>query len=44
MEVIWGKYWAYIGVMLGLYRGYSLGIVLGLHGDNGKENGQYYNG
>ena len=26
---------------MGLYRGY-IGVVLGLYGDNGKENGNYY--
>ena len=33
----------YIGVML--YRGYIgvIGTILGLYGDNGRENGNYYN-
>ena len=30
----------------GLYRGYIgiIGYILGLYGDNGKENGHYFNG
>ena len=31
-----GLYWGYIGGILGLYRGYI--------GNNGQENGNYYNG
>ena len=26
---------------MGLYRGYK-GVILGLYGENGKENGNYY--
>ena len=32
-----------IGIIQGLYRDY-IEIILGLYGDNGKENGNYYNG
>ena len=31
-----------VGVMLGLSWGY-IKVMLGLYGDNGKENGNYYN-
>ena len=43
------EYWGYIGIMekkmetVILYRDY-IEVILGLYGDNGKENGIYYNG
>ena len=42
-------YWGYIGVMekkmetLGPFKGIYR-VILGLYGDNGKENGNYYKG
>ena len=36
-------YSGYIGDKLGINWGYR-GVVLGIHGDNGKENGKYYLG
>ena len=43
------KYWGYTGIMekkmetTALYRDYT-GDILGLYRDNGKENGNCYNG
>ena len=37
--IILGLYW----VIIRLYWGY-IGVIVGLYGDNGKENGNYYNG
>ena len=40
--VILGLYWDYMDiVILGLYWDY-IGVILGLYGDYGKENGNYY--
>ena len=46
-----GLYWDYVGrmeknmetIIVG-YIGILLGYILGLYRDNGKENGNYYNG
>ena len=40
------NYRGYIGVIYGFYRDYIglIRYILGLHRDNGKENGNYYNG
>ena len=32
-----------LGPLKGVYRDY-IGVILGLYWDNGKENGNYYNG
>ena len=43
---LWYILGLYIGVIQGLYRVHIgiIGYILGLYGDNGKENGSYYLG